>query len=210
MLLDMDRLERVIDRRFPPGDGPAADAPDREGARRLRARAADPLDGDRPQRRDRDVAPRATGLVPGAEQYALLFGVWTAVIEVIPYIGPWLSAVPPAIYALVVDPVSVLWVIGALRLHLPGRGPHRRAQRDGERAPAASAPRHLRPARGRRALRDRRASCSRCRRWRPRGRSGSSSRARPVRPLGRRRGHPGRPRAWKGRADSPADVPLPR
>ena len=31
-------------------------------------------------------------------------------IEVIPYIGPWLSAVPPAIYALVVDPISVLWV----------------------------------------------------------------------------------------------------
>ena len=28
----------------------------------------------------------------------------------IPYIGPWLSAVPPAIYALVVDPISVLWV----------------------------------------------------------------------------------------------------
>ncbi len=52
----------------------------------------------------------ALGLVPGAEQYALLFGLWTAVIEVIPYIGPWLSAVPPAIYALVVDPVSLLWV----------------------------------------------------------------------------------------------------
>ena len=51
-----------------------------------------------------------TGLVDGAERYALLFGVWTAFIEVIPYIGPWLSAVPPAIYALVVDPVGVLWV----------------------------------------------------------------------------------------------------
>jgi predicted PurR-regulated permease PerM len=32
------------------------------------------------------------------------------VIEVIPYIGPWLSAVPPALYALVVDPIGVLWV----------------------------------------------------------------------------------------------------
>jgi predicted PurR-regulated permease PerM len=52
-----------------------------------------------------------TGLVPGADRYALLFGVWAGVIEVIPYIGPWLSAVPPAIYALVVDPVSVLWVV---------------------------------------------------------------------------------------------------
>jgi predicted PurR-regulated permease PerM len=30
---------------------------------------------------------------------------------VIPYIGPWLSAVPPAIYALIVDPISFLWVL---------------------------------------------------------------------------------------------------
>jgi predicted PurR-regulated permease PerM len=51
-----------------------------------------------------------TGLVEGAERYALLFGLWTAFIEVIPYIGPWLSAVPPAIYALVVDPIGFLWV----------------------------------------------------------------------------------------------------
>ncbi len=51
-----------------------------------------------------------TGLVEGADEYALLFGLWTAFIEVIPYIGPWLSAVPPAIYALFVDPVSVIWV----------------------------------------------------------------------------------------------------
>ena len=35
---------------------------------------------------------------------------WTAFIEVIPYIRPWLSAVPPALYALVVDPVGFLWV----------------------------------------------------------------------------------------------------
>src|SRR5262245_42742243 len=52
-----------------------------------------------------------TGLVEGAEQYALLFGLWTAFIEVIPYIGPWLSAVPPLMYALFADPPwGVLWV----------------------------------------------------------------------------------------------------
>ena len=63
-------------------------------------------------RRERGVGMWILGtldLVPGAERYALLFGLWTAVIEVIPYIGlAW--QVPPAIYALVVDPVSVLWV----------------------------------------------------------------------------------------------------
>jgi predicted PurR-regulated permease PerM len=55
-----------------------------------------------------------TDLVPGAERYALLFGLWTAVIEVIPYIGPWLSAVPPAVYALVIDPVWGFFWVAAL------------------------------------------------------------------------------------------------
>ena len=60
----------------------------------------------------RHVDPRHDGARARApSSYALLFGVWTAVIEVIPYIGPWLSAVPPTIYALVVDPVSALWVL---------------------------------------------------------------------------------------------------
>ncbi len=44
------------------------------------------------------------------EHYALLFGAWVAVAELIPYLGPWLGAVPPIAYALVVDPVSAIWV----------------------------------------------------------------------------------------------------
>src|SRR4029450_11176068 len=51
-----------------------------------------------------------TGLVEGADRYALLFGVWTAFVEVIPYIGPWLSAVPPAISPLLLAPIGVIWV----------------------------------------------------------------------------------------------------
>jgi predicted PurR-regulated permease PerM len=110
MLLDMERLERAIDGRFPPHGGRAADAADR----------ARPLGYVKGQAILSAVIGTsagvgmwilgATGLVEGAERYALLFGVWTALIEVIPYIGPWLSAVPPAIYALVTEPISVLWV----------------------------------------------------------------------------------------------------
>ena len=40
----------------------------------------------------------------------MLFGAWVAVAELIPYLGPWLGAIPPVIYALVVDPVSAIWV----------------------------------------------------------------------------------------------------
>ena len=34
-----------------------------------------------------------------------------ALTEVLPYLGPWLGAIPPAIYALVVHPFSVIWVV---------------------------------------------------------------------------------------------------
>jgi predicted PurR-regulated permease PerM len=110
MLLDMPRLERSIDRRFPPQSGVP-----------LTLRIESALAGYvRGQLLLSAIIGSSAGvgmwllgvldLVPGADRYALLFGLWTAVIEVIPYIGPWLSAVPPAIYALVVDPISVLWV----------------------------------------------------------------------------------------------------
>ena len=51
-----------------------------------------------------------TGLVPGADSYALLFGLFVALTELIPYLGPWLGALPPFFYALAVHPVSALWV----------------------------------------------------------------------------------------------------
>ena len=110
MLLDFPKLERGLDRRFPP-----------HGGQPLTLRIESALAGYvRGQLLLSTIIGTSAGvgmwvlgvtdLVPGAEEYALLFGLWTAVIEVIPYIGPWLSAVPPAIYALVVDPISVLWV----------------------------------------------------------------------------------------------------
>jgi predicted PurR-regulated permease PerM len=50
------------------------------------------------------------GWMPNGEKYALLFGAWVAVTEVVPYIGPWLGAIPPFLYALVVHPLSALWI----------------------------------------------------------------------------------------------------
>ncbi len=110
MLLDMPRLERMIDARFPP-----------HGRQPLTLRIESALAGYVKGQflLSMIIGTSAgvgmwllgtTGAVPGAERYALLFGLWTAVIEVIPYIGPWLSAIPPGIYALIVDPVSFLWV----------------------------------------------------------------------------------------------------
>jgi predicted PurR-regulated permease PerM len=53
----------------------------------------------------------ATGIVPHADSYALLFGGWVALTEVLPYLGPWLGAIPPAIYAAVVHPFAVVYVV---------------------------------------------------------------------------------------------------
>ncbi|HET6682098.1 MAG TPA: AI-2E family transporter [Gaiella sp.] len=110
MLLDMPRLEKSIDRRFPPHDGPPLTQQiERALWGYVRGQAILSLVIGTSAGLGMWILGK-TGLVEGADRYALLFGVWTAFVEVIPYIGPWLSAVPPAIYALVVDPISVLWV----------------------------------------------------------------------------------------------------
>jgi len=51
------------------------------------------------------------GVWPEGGQYALLFGFWAGVTEVIPYIGPWLGAVPPVIAAFFHSPIAALVVI---------------------------------------------------------------------------------------------------
>jgi len=111
MLLDMPRLGRVVDRRFPPQPGslPLLTRIERSLASYVRGQFLLSL-----------IIGTSAGLglwllgtlgwVPGADKYAVLFGAWVAVTELIPYIGPWLGAIPPFLYALVVHPVSALWV----------------------------------------------------------------------------------------------------
>ena len=88
MLLDMPRLEAAINRRFPPGTGHPL-------TRRIERALAGYVRGQLVLSTVIGLSAGigmwvlgTTGLVPGAERYALLFGVWTAAIEVIPYIGP--------------------------------------------------------------------------------------------------------------------------
>jgi predicted PurR-regulated permease PerM len=54
-----------------------------------------------------------TGIFPSGSKYAVFFGAWTALMEVIPYVGPVLAAVPPTIVALFHSPLAALWVIVA-------------------------------------------------------------------------------------------------
>jgi predicted PurR-regulated permease PerM len=50
------------------------------------------------------------GIFPEGRSYALAFAVFYGVMELVPYIGPILGAIPPVVLALFTDPVSALWV----------------------------------------------------------------------------------------------------
>jgi predicted PurR-regulated permease PerM len=112
MLLDMDRLAARIDRRFPPLPGTTP----------LIARMEQALLSYVKGQLALSVIIGAssgvglwilgmTGLMPNGGKYALIFGAWAGITELIPYIGPWLGAAPPVLYALVQHPLSALWVV---------------------------------------------------------------------------------------------------
>jgi predicted PurR-regulated permease PerM len=50
------------------------------------------------------------GVFPDGRKYALAFAVFYGVMELVPYIGPILGAVPAVAVALFIDPISALWV----------------------------------------------------------------------------------------------------
>lgn len=50
------------------------------------------------------------GIFPDGSRYALFFGAFFGLMELVPYIGPVLGAVPPILVALFNDPLSAIWV----------------------------------------------------------------------------------------------------
>ncbi len=50
------------------------------------------------------------GIFPDGRKYAVVFAVFFGLMELIPYVGPFLGALPPMVVALLTDPVSALWV----------------------------------------------------------------------------------------------------
>src|SRR5258708_35079035 len=51
------------------------------------------------------------GLFPDVRKYAVAFGVFYGVAELVPYIGPILGAVPPVLVALFTEPISAVWLV---------------------------------------------------------------------------------------------------
>jgi predicted PurR-regulated permease PerM len=110
MLLDMQRLTEAVDRRFPPrGRGGLIV--------RMEQAVASYVKGQFLLSLIIGVSSGVglwilgiVGLLPHGGRYAAAFGAWAGVTELIPYIGPWLGALPPVLYALVQHPLSALWV----------------------------------------------------------------------------------------------------
>jgi predicted PurR-regulated permease PerM len=111
MLLDMHRLAAAVDRRFPPmpGSVPLIERMEQALASYVKGQIALSV----------IIGVSAgfglwmlgvVGLLPHGGRYAMLFGVWVGITELIPYIGPWLGAAPPVLYALVQHPLAALWV----------------------------------------------------------------------------------------------------
>jgi predicted PurR-regulated permease PerM len=50
------------------------------------------------------------GIFPDGSRYALAFGAFFGVMELIPYVGPILGALPPIVVALFNDPLTAVWV----------------------------------------------------------------------------------------------------
>jgi predicted PurR-regulated permease PerM len=110
MLLDMQRLTEAVDRRFPPrGRGGLIVRMEQAVASYVKGQILLSL----------IIGLSAglglwilglVGLMPHGGKYAAAFGAWAGVAELIPYVGPWLGAAPPVLYALVQDPLSAIWV----------------------------------------------------------------------------------------------------
>ncbi len=112
MLLDMDRLARAADRRFPsaPGTTPLVERMERALLSYVKGQVALSVIIGASSGIGLWILGM-TGLLPNGGKYALIFGVWAGVTELIPYVGPWLGAAPPVLYALVQHPVSAIWVV---------------------------------------------------------------------------------------------------
>jgi predicted PurR-regulated permease PerM len=111
MLLDFHRFDRAIDRRFPPhpGSEPLLARMEHSLTSYVKGQALVSLIIGTSAGIGIWVLG-AIGALPGGEKYALVFGAWVAITELLPYLGPWLGAIPPFIYAFVVSPLSAVWV----------------------------------------------------------------------------------------------------
>jgi predicted PurR-regulated permease PerM len=113
MLLYADRIGRLVRSVMPAGDG----SPDDDYPLRVQKAVGSYVRGQLLFSVIMGVSAGVsmwilgvTGVFPDGSRYALFFGIFFGLMELVPYIGPVLGAVPPILVALFSDPLTAVWV----------------------------------------------------------------------------------------------------
>lgn len=113
MLLYGDEIGKVVRSVMPPGDG----SPDDDYPVRAQKAVSGYVRGQLLFSAIMGLSASAglwilgvTGVFPDGERYALFFGAFYGLMELIPYVGPVLGALPPILVALFNDPLTAVWV----------------------------------------------------------------------------------------------------
>lgn len=113
MLLYGQRIGAVVRRVMPPGDGtPEDDFPTR-AQRAVSGYVRGQLLFSTAMGAGAGVGLWVYGLLgifPDGRTYALAFGIFFGLMELVPFVGPILGALPPILVALFQDPLTGLWV----------------------------------------------------------------------------------------------------
>lgn len=113
MLLYAERIGAVVRSVMPPGDG----SPEDDYAWRIQRAVAGYVRGQFLFSVAMGSGAAAAlwifgalGIFPDGRTYALAFGAFFGIMELVPFIGPILGALPPMLVALFQDPITAVWV----------------------------------------------------------------------------------------------------
>jgi len=114
MLLYGQRIGALVRRVMPPGDGSRADDYPHLVQRAVSRYVGGQLLFSAIMGASAGVALYlfgVLGIFPDGSKYAVAFGVFYGVAELVPYIGPILGALPPVLVALFTDPITAVWLV---------------------------------------------------------------------------------------------------
>jgi len=113
MLIYAPEIGRLVRKAMPPGDGSPEDDFPKRAQRAVSGYVRGQLLFSAIMGTSAGIALwifGVAGIFPDGRTYALAFGAWFGIMELVPYIGPFLGALPPIIVALVQDPLTAVWV----------------------------------------------------------------------------------------------------
>jgi predicted PurR-regulated permease PerM len=114
MLIYGQAIDRLVRRAMPPGDGTPADDYPLLAQHAVSRYVGGQLLFSAIMGASAGVALYIFGLIgifPDGRSYALALGVFYGVMELVPYIGPILGAIPAVLLALFTEPISALWLV---------------------------------------------------------------------------------------------------